>query len=299
MTLSDLFPRPFVEKTEGVFEMIDGDYRKATGLSQSMLKILMPPGSCDSARSPAHFQAELKLPPSPPTPAQVLGSIIDHALLEPERYESSFHVRPDDMKFTSTEGKAWKLAHCDRPIIDSEDLGNIKGMIESVRSHPVAKTMFEICHKQASIFCGHAPTGIIRKGRTDLLLVSSQGRPVIGDLKSTEVGSPHHFARDAAKWGYHVQNSFYSSILEDLIGERPTFLFVVVEKSPPWACTVYQLDDESVEAGNKLCQGALATYAECMNKGRWSAYSENIETLRLPNWAINPRAAIVPDWILD
>lgn len=290
MTLSDLFPRPFVEKADGIFSLAEPDYRAKPGLSQSMLKVLL--------RSPAHYQAELRKT-KVSTPAQILGTITDHAILEPERYADSFYVRPEGMKFTTNEGKTWKEAHSDRPIIDTEDLSNIKGMIESVLAHPVAKTMIELSHKQASIFCGHAPTYIRRKGRPDILLVSSQGKPVIGDLKTCASGAPEEFAKSAGKYGYHIQDAFYSSILEDIIGERPSFLFITVEKEDPWACTVYQLDDESVEAGEKLCQQALSTYARCMDSGTWPAYSDRIETLRMPPWAINPRAAIVPDWILE
>ena len=66
MKLEDLRPRPFEEREEGIFEMEDQLYRAAPGLSQSMLKVLMPPGSCDSARSAAHFQTQLKQPPEPP-----------------------------------------------------------------------------------------------------------------------------------------------------------------------------------------------------------------------------------------
>jgi hypothetical protein len=297
MKLEDLKPRPFEEREEGIFEMEDQLYRAAPGLSQSMLKVLMPPGSCDSARSAAHFQTQLKQPPEPPTPARIMGTLIDHALLEPKRYLNSFHVRPKGMLFTSTEGKAWKLAHGDRPIIDENDVADIRGMIESVSNHRIASVMMEQCHRQASIFCAHGPTGIVRKGRSDLLLASTQGQPVIADLKTAENGSPFQFARDAAKWGYHIQQGYYQSILEGIIGERPLFLFIVVEKSAPYACTVYQFDKESVDAGLKLCEEALLYYAQCVNNNHWPAYSESIETLRLPNWAINPRPAIVPDWL--
>ncbi len=287
MTLSDLFPRPYVEKEHGIFNMEDPDYRKAPGLSQSMIKPLM--------RSPAHYQAELrKVRVS--TPAQVLGTITDHALLEPEKYVNMFHTRPEGMKFTTIEGKAWRDAHGDRPILDGEDARNLRGMTDSVLAHPVASKMVALSYKQANIFCGHRATSIMRKGRPDMLLVTSQGRPVIGDLKTCEDGSPTEFAKAIAGWDYHIQNAYYTQVLEDIIGERPAFLFVTVEKADPWACTVYQLDDESIEAGHKACEKALESYARCMDSGEWPAYSNDVETLRLPQWAINPRPAIVPEW---
>lgn len=290
MTLSDLYPRPFVEKEDGVFSLEDSAYRKTPGLSQSMLKVLL--------RSPAHYLSELrKVKVS--TPAQVIGTLTDHAILEPERFEGAFHVRPEGMKFTTTEGKVWKEVHGDRPIIDADDFRNIKGMIDSVLCHPVASKMIELSYKQASIFCGHGPTNIRRKGRPDLLLTTSRGRPTIGDLKTTEDGSPQEFAKSIAQWGYHVQDAYYSQILEDIFAERPAFLFITVEKEDPWCCTVYQLDDEGVEEGHRLCCKALDTYAKCLDSGTWPGYSTDVETLRLPPWAINPRPAIVPDWILD
>lgn len=267
--------------------MPETEYRAAPLISQSMLKLLR--------RSPAHLQASLTEPPKKDTEAQILGRLVDQALLEPERFQDAYHVRPEGMKFTEKEGKAWKAEHSDRPIIYKEDENDIAGMIASVLGNKIARQIIIGGHSQASVFCHHASTGLLRKGRLDKLLTDSTKRPAIADLKTCENGSPRMFANAVARFWYHVQGVFYSDMLEDLIGEQPFFVFIAVEKTPPYACTVYQLDGESMQAGRRQYQQDLELFAVCRDRGVWPSYSEQIETIRLPRWALDPQSPIIPD----
>jgi hypothetical protein len=287
MNIEDLSPREFVPLTEGIFAAPDDVYRAAPEVSQSMLKLLR--------RSPAHLQASLTEPPKPSTEAQILGNITDYALLEPFKFKDSYHVRPEGMKFTTTEGKAWKAAHSDRPIIYPEDELAIKSMIESVLSHKIAGRIIEQGFSQPAVFCHERITGVLRKGRLDKLLLDTAKRPVIADLKTCENGSPRMFANAVAKFWYHCQGAYYSDILRDLIGESPFFPFISIEKTPPYACTVYQLDSDSMDAGRKQYQADLELFARCRDSGIWPSYSNEIETIRLPKWALDPQSPIIPD----
>lgn len=287
MTTIDLTPRPFVPDADGIFSMIDEDYRKAPMVSQSMLKLLR--------RSPAHLQAWMKEPRKKDTEAQIIGRLTDHALLEPDKFKDAYHARPEGMDFRSSEGKAWKKAHSDRAIISGEDEKNIKGMIESVLGNRISRQIIEQGHSQASVFCHHTATGLLRKGRFDKLLTDSTQRPVVADLKTCENGSPRMFANSVAKYWYHAQGAYYTDMLGDLIGERPFFPFIAVEKTPPYSCTVYQLDEDSMEAGRRQYESDLALFAVCRDRDVWPSYSEQIETIRLPRWALDPQSPIIPD----
>ena len=63
------------------------------------------------------------------------------------------------------------------------------------------------------------------------------------------------------------------------------FLFVAVEKSPPYAVAVYQIDEDARELGAALYRKDVNRIAEAKRTNIYSAYSDEIETINLPGWA--------------
>ena len=47
-------------------------------------------------------------------------------------------------------------------------------------------------------------------------------------------------------------------------------------------------DTDTVRQGYDTCRELLATYAECKRSGVWPCYSDNIEPIGLPAWAVVP-----------
>ena len=89
-------------------------------------------------------------------------------------------------------------------------------------------------------------TGILCRCRPDFWREDD----IIVDVKTTEDASPEEFSRSLAKWRYHVQAPFYMDGIELATGRRPKgFVFLVVEKKPPYAVAAYTLDPESIELG--------------------------------------------------
>jgi exodeoxyribonuclease VIII len=123
------------------------------------------------------------------------------------------------------------------------------------------------------------------RGRPDAL-----GDNLIVDLKTAQDASPDAFARTAANFGYHAQAAYYLDGLRNLgyCDEQAVFLFVVVEKTPPFGVAVYALDDDAIEAGRAQYEDAWSTYRSCRASNNWPSYpgSQKIETLSLPRWAV-------------
>ena len=46
------------------------------------------------------------------------------------------------------------------------------------------------------------------------------------------------------------------------------------------------VDHETIEAGEKERQKLIKLYKECMSSGIWPGYSDKIQTVRLPFWAL-------------
>jgi exodeoxyribonuclease VIII len=263
---------------EGVFALEERAYRQAPGISQSELKYL--------ARSPAHYRAFKLAEPKPPTDDMVLGTITHTCILEPDKLADCCHVRPADVDFRTTYGKAWRDAHKDKPPITKEQSVQVLGMASAAREHPIARACLdregqnEIC-----LFARHHDSDLLRKSRPDRITADEHGNTVIVDLKTTEDASPNGFAKTAANFRYHVQAAYYTDLAEANGTESPIFMFVVIERDPPFAVACYVLAPEDLAIGRAIYERELMLLAKCMNENHWPGYSEGIETLYLPRWA--------------
>ena len=126
-------------------------------------------------------------------------------------------------------------------------------------------------------------TGLMCKGRIDLL-TTYEGDQVVCDLKSTRDASPHSFARDMALYGYFRSLAWYQLGLAVLTGEEFMCALVAVEKQPPYATVVYELDDRSVAIGQRHMRNVLTDYAKAVADDYWPGYGEGLVPLGLPAW---------------
>lgn len=261
--------------------MSSADYHAHPAVSKSQLDEL--------ARSPAHFRARLDgARVITETPAMRLGTALHCAVLEPERFQAEYVGAPDFGDERTKGGReakaAFKAAHPDKLVLSSDEHEAVLGMSSSLaRAKTPAVLLGRSLRREASVFWADAETGIECRCRPDAL--SDDGR-VIVDLKTTDDASPGAFERSIWKWRYHVQAAFYSDGVEAVSGESlEGFVFIVVEKSPPYACAFYVLDADALEVGRRDYRAKLATIAECRSDGVWPGYSDFIQTVSLPAWA--------------
>jgi hypothetical protein len=255
------------------FDLPADEYRKRPGINISTLKSM--------SVSPAHYFTEMMRVADEPTEAQIIGKITHSAILE-EDFDD-FHVRPLDMSFATKEGKAWRDAHSDKPIIHQETAGHIAGMLNSVKSHPLASKLLRgVGNNEVSGWAMDKPTGLLLKGRADRLTQDDTGKTTIVDLKTIGYaeGDKEGFAKALATWSYHRQAAHYLDIFE-----ASFFIFVAVEKLPPYAVACYQVDDEDIAFGRFQNLRDLRAVATCRESGEWPAYGNDIVTVKLPHWA--------------
>lgn len=233
------------------------------------------------------------------TKAMVSGTLIDLALLEPDKFREglSHWILPEGLDLRTKDGLAWKKDHPDLPALklktdspNEASAEDINGMIASVMRHKIMRRIVEQSVKQEAAFCYHPDTHLLRKCRTDARLEDNSGALTLTDLKSTMVGgtSLSRFSSHCAAMSYHLQHAFYSDIYKDLVGEEPYFLFGVVERKPPYLVRVFQIHQEGVRAARDDYRRALDMFAECKKSGVWPGYREEIETVKLPRWALMP-----------
>jgi hypothetical protein len=259
----------------GIFSYSNEQYRKASGVSNSDLKWL--------ARSPLHFRAKMDgLIPDETSDALTLGAITHRACLEPETMAGAFAVKPDDMSFATKEGKAWRAEQGDKPIVSADAAASVRGMSAVVNAHPMAKRFLTDSDFERSLFADD--DGLLLKSRFDILPRTGNA---IADLKTCEDASLEAAEKAIGGYGYFRQAAFYLRVANLLGLKREAFVFIFVEKMPPYAVACYQLADEVARAGKMLIERDLTVLRECEASGKWPGYSDGVRGAGVPKWLMN------------
>lgn len=168
------------------------------------------------------------------------------------------------------------------PVVSAADLTVIDSMAEAVLAHPTARMLFERPgNAEVSVFDEYL--GVKRRGRFDYL---PDDGGIAVDLKTSMDASPRGFASSAAKFGYHVQRAHYLDILKSATGREVDMLFVIVEKTAPYLVAVRRLNPQFAEMGEAEALEAVDVYRRCMLSGVWPGYSDQVEEVAPPMYAI-------------
>jgi hypothetical protein len=198
----------------------------------------------------------------------------------------------------------WERVNGHRSIMTPEMWEQVHRMRDALMAHPAACKLLTGCKGVAeySAYANDPVTGLLRRVRPDFWRFDG----IVVDLKTTEDASPQGFARSIANYGYDMQHAYYLDTLtlaieqgdlpaefEDYPASAKQFVFVVVEKKPPYAVAVYVLDDESVAMGRAKYHNELATYSECDLRGEWPGYGDSVQMIALPQWHMNQNAHLI------
>lgn len=249
------------------------------------LERLSPSGAKLLARSPAHYRHNRDNPPTE-TPALRIGKALHCLALEGRAaYAVAFAVEPKADGRTK-EGKAIKAAFAEsaegKTIIAASEAEIVEGMAAGILAHPLAPALLADGTPELSMVWTDPESGAECKGRADLARLADG---CLLDLKTALSAAPGDFARSVLAYGYHCQAAAYESGCKALGEEIRDFLFVVVEKAPPYLAAVYRLPYSFLELGRRQWAAACRTYAECREKDAWPGYAPGITELDLPRWA--------------
>lgn len=181
-------------------------------------------------------------------------------------------------------------ANAGKIILDGQTYEQLSSMVRAVLAHPVAGRLITGEGKaEASVYWNDAETGELCRCRPDFWRWDG----IIVDLKTTDDASPQAFGKSVANWRYHVQAEMYldgmnaawaAGNFPDGYAKPKAFIFLVVEKKPPYAVASYVLDAESAAQGQREYRENLAVFAECKRNDSWPAYGDDIQTVGLPTW---------------
>ncbi len=264
----------------------NADYHRHSAVSKSHLDLV--------ARSPLHYWARYVDPnrvEPEPTPAMLVGTAVHTHVLELDQWDARYVMAPEGIDRRTKQGKAeWEafsVAATGRTVLSRAEADIVMRMARSVFAHPAAAMLLGLAGKAETTWMWtDEASGLECKCRPDWL---TDDHRLIVDLKTTEDASPIGFRKSIANWRYHVQSSWYLDGIERATGTRPDqFIFICVEKKPPYAVAVYAADADMIAAGAKQARLDLDTLAICKAADAWPGYSDQIETISLPPW-MRPR----------
>lgn len=248
-------------------------YHSAEGLSKSDLDLLH--------KSAAHYHSA-KTTKTLPTEAMIFGTAFHTLVLEPERFQKEYVKAPALSKRTTEGKKAWAaIAEAGQTALAPADYSALIQMRESVLENQIARELIENSRHEQSAWA--ELEGVLGKCRPDMWHPELR---VMADLKTTSDASPSEFARTVAKFRYHVQDAWYRQVWERAGGDKPEgFIFIAVEKQPPYAVGIYTLSLDAKAQGWAEAIADLQTYRNAQTEKQWRGYSSKIEEIELPRWA--------------
>lgn len=229
-------------------------------------------------RSPAHLKAYLDGLSRHESEDMDIGKMAHCLILEEDRFLKTFVAAPKVDKRTKVGKAMWEefeAANQGKILVTQDQYRLVFNIRDAVMKHSKAAALLRNGEPEQTIVWKDATTGELCKARADWLRQNA-----IVDIKTTRDARPAEFAKSIANYRYHVQAAHYEAGFN-----MNRFVFIAVEKDPPFGVAVYFADSDMVRQGTEARARNMDTYAECKASGLWPCYSEEIKTIQLPRWA--------------
>ena len=247
----------------------DLDYHSSPALSASGAKLIL--------KSPAHYRWAM----DHPTTSQTfnLGHAVHSLVLGSGRQVVRIYF--DDYKTKDARLLRDVLLTADAIPLTRPEWQQVRAMADAVLSHPLAAALFADGQPELSLFTHDDVTGVELRTRPDWI------GSVIVDLKTTVNANPADFDRIAWTYHYEQQAAWYidEAARAGVVADDARFLFVNVEKSPPYLVSVTELDAEALRIGRTRNREAIDTFARCIATDEWPGYPAVEHLVPLPTYA--------------
>lgn len=242
-------------------------------------------------RSPAHYINYL-MEPKVQTDALVLGSLLDCMVFAPMETAGRFIVAPDINKRTNEGRAAWQQFQEDnatKTIVTADQWKTAEHMTAALMLNPKSNEYLTAAsHVQRRLNWTDTEHNLPFVGIAD---ADSETPDFVIDLKTSANPFGDDFARDAFKYGYHIQSALYLEGFRRALRRFPTFMFIVVEKEPPYGVAVYdKIADPFFKLGNQEIHRLKTEFRYCMDENLFHK-TYDFRTvdggliLDLPGWA--------------
>lgn len=236
-------------------------------------------------RSPAHYWHHYLNPDKEDEDTQALkiGRAFHTIVTEEHRFYREFIVTPNGIDRRTKDGKlAWSRfleAAEGRTLLKDEEWEQLIAMRNAVMEHPICWHIFNGEGYAEEVFTGTCQdTGVPVKCRTDWRTHDD----IVFDLKTTDDARQDSFARSVRKYRYQVQDAFYRDVFTASTGRYLRgFIFIAVEKTPPYNVKLYELDEDAQHDGRVQYIDNLITFRDCKTANKWPGYETNISKISI------------------
>lgn len=224
--------------------------------------------------------------PQPATDALIFGQALHMSVLQPEIYADNFAVMPDVDRRTKTGKQIWEQFAAEnegKTFISANFQNKIDDMTAKLNSDPFASKLLS-GEREKPYFWTDEMTGEQCKCRVDCI-TQMGGTTYIVDIKTAENAASDEFTRKSIKYGYPMQAAMYSEGVKKATGTSCNFVFVIIEKEPPYAVNIMQADGLHVQYGYDIFREAIGIYHDCKINNNWYGYLgkfNNVNVLGLP-----------------
>lgn len=234
-----------------------------------------------------------------------IGSAIHSYVLEPSVFQREFLIGLDIGRKSKADRMQWAQWFSDngadgyyindlpaaewngefsrqtgKHIITPDEINKISAMAKSVFANKNAAILLEGGDSEQSVYWEDDDTGLGLKVRPDYI-----NERFITDLKSCLSIKDEAINRAFATLDYGVSQSMYQDGVNKVTGKWKPFVFLFIDKNPPYLCRVIALDDFSQEHSWEKYQKLKSSLADCIKNNKWPTLEDNMK-YALPPWAL-------------
>lgn len=226
-------------------------------------------------KSPQHYIEYISGVRTPPTPAMVLGNVLDCMLLTPKEFEETYAVAPRWQHDRRTKlGKAERANFYEsagnKIVIDSDMYDTSLKMLESLLKDDDAMSYLEnVKYTQSSIIWQDPKTKLKSISKLDAQGNIEESDEFILDLKTAADAEESAFIRQAHNLGYHLQSGGYTLAVKRKFFRFPNYINVVVESKPPYAVNVFKATSQYLETSQEMYEYLLLAFNMCLKENLW------------------------------
>lgn len=257
------------------------DYHNWFACSSSIMRELI--------RSPAHAWYSLNNERKE-TDAMRLGTATHLAILEPELFAERFGCAPEGLDRRTTAGKTiWAdlQEQYGASILKYDQYQQVSMMAESVLKKKKACKLLELPGDiELSGVWEDKASGALCKMRLDKLI---RDKGIIVDIKTTNDASEDEFLKTLFNYGYDRQSAFYMRGCRALGIEIKSFVFIVIEKEPPYESVIYEMGPQSLATADAQITKLLPVWQQCVTSKSWPGYGDDVKVIDLAAWQLRKR----------
>lgn len=207
-----------------------------------------------------------------------MGSAVHALVLEPEK--DLVRCGPADRR-----GTAWKdaklAADLDGFILLPQGEYDLAKNIAHAANMQMPEWLDRPRIAEGSVFALDSITGVDIKCRPDIYI---EADGLVCDLKTCTSASPRSFARDVHQYGYALQAAFYLRTLQEagLLAER--FVFFAIEKEPPFAACVHEIDPGYLNYADAVITNTLMKIRSAQASDDYTTGWPEVNVICQPGW---------------